>query len=379
MKNKQRLLTLIFLIFFVHSQSSGNSIPRLEPRNLQPAQSSNYMEFLKGGISLYQQKKFDEAIAMLQKASTLMPNEYRPFGLMGICYMGQLKYKSASESFAKAIALQPNDIQLYIMKANVDSGRNAPEEGLAACRKALEINPTYAEAHVMMGDILKRDEKRHAEAVNAYQSAIKIKPGLLESYPPLAEIQKLRKDEKGAEVTYRKAMEVDPKKMLGRFDLGRMLVNQGRLVEARELWDRKTSADDFTMPSFIMVLERAENLQRATTALEKNPKNPELLVQMGLTVMEGDSWVMDRRQEKAIDYFNQALKIKPGFAKAQYGICKAYMQLATTFPDKKKIADQELAKLRKLNKALALELEKYQMDVPGGIVGTPITPINLNK
>ena len=232
----------------------------------------------------------------------------------------------------------------------------------------------------MIGDTLRFEEKRQGEAISAYRTAIKLKPDYLIAYKQLAIILEQTNDEKGLEEVFKKCMELDPLKMVGRFELGRKLVKQGRLAEARELWTGKTTAVDNTIPSFIEVLERAENLNRITEALKANPKNPELLVQMGLAVMEGEPWIRDGRQEKALVYFNQALKLKPGFARAQYGICKAYIEIAAILPAKKKIADQEMIKLRMLDKARADELEQYRKGhiggIPGGIVGSPV---DLNK
>lgn len=124
------------------------------------------------------------------------------------------------------------------------------------------------------------------------------------------------------------------------------------------------------------MLERAERLEKAKDALAQKPDDPETLVQMGLVVMEGDSWVVNGRQERAIVYFEKALKIKPDFARAQYGICKAYIQTADTSKDKNKNVDEELAKLRKLDAKLADELEDYRKNYSGGI---KTVPANFNQ
>ncbi|HRH40066.1 MAG TPA: tetratricopeptide repeat protein [Pyrinomonadaceae bacterium] len=81
------------------------------------------------------------------------------------------------------------------------------------------------------------------------------------------------------------------------------------------------------------------------------PKNS---CKIGFTVMDGDSWVSDGRQVRAIEYFKKALELKPKFAMAQYGICKAYIQIADI--DKSKNVDEELAKLNKLDFNLAKEI-----------------------
>lgn len=314
-----------------------------------------------------QQRKFEEALASCAKAASLRPDDFRPHALAGYVYLAQMKLKSASESLAKAIRLQPRDKQLYLLKATADSLRGEKDEAVAACRKALELDPTYAEAYALIGDALRWDEKRRDEAVAAYRSAIKANPRLLPPYAGLGELLARAKDEKGAEEVFRQGLAADPKRMAGRFELGRLIVKQGRLAEARELWEGRTSDEDKTFPNFITLLERAENLKRATEALAQKPDDPEALVGMGLAVMEGDSWVVDGRQERAVVYFRKALEIRPGYAKAQYAICKAYIQIADTFANKKPLVDEELKKLRQLDPKLADEMEEYRKNYAGGI------------
>jgi tetratricopeptide (TPR) repeat protein len=164
-------------------------------------------------------------------------------------------------------------------------------------------------------------------------------------------------------------MAADPKGMSGRFQLGRLLLKQGKLVEARQLWEARTSDEDRQMPSFINLLMRAENMKRATEGLAQKPNDPNALIEMGLAVMAGEGWVVDGRQERAIVYFRKALAIQPNFVKAQYNIVKA---MAQYLADDDKKLKQELAKLRQLDPALAKEMEEYSKRYEGGIIGTPI-------
>lgn len=346
-------------------------------KGAQKPQDSDSDALVRTAFEQYRQQKFDEALANCAKASSLSPNDFRPHALAGLVYMAQMKLRSASEAFAKAISLQPKNKQLYLMKATADAGRGAKDEALAACRQALELDPAFAEAYAMIGETLRWDEKRRAEAIAAYQSAIKANPHLLPAYEPLGQLLASAKDEKGAEEVFRQGIAADTKRMAGRFALGRLLVKQGRLKEARELWESRTSDEDRTFPNFIALLERAEKLKQATDALAQKPNDPDALVQMGLAVMEGDSWVVDGRQERAIVYFGKALEIKPDYAKAQYAICKAYIQIADTFASKKKIVDEELAKLRRLDPKLADEMEEYRKNYSGGLRGG--TPLKVDQ
>jgi tetratricopeptide (TPR) repeat protein len=334
--------------------------------------SSETDELVRSALGLYRQGKIDEALAIVKKAADLSPNDFRPLVLTGYIYSAQRKMKSASEAFAAAIRLQPQRKELYLAKAEVDQLRNAYEEALDACRKATEVDPNYAEAYAMLGSMLTSDDKRRPEAIAALRSAIRIKPALPQPYDDLGGILESAKDEKGAEEVFQQGMAADPNHMGGRFTLGRMLVKQGRLSEARVLWDGRTSDEDRTMPQFIELLKRAENLKQATDALTQKPKDPEALIDMGLAVMEGDSWVVDGRQKRAIVFFKQALELKPASARAQYNICKAYVQITDTFSKEKKILDAEMAKLRKLDPKLADELEQYRKTYRGGIIASPV-------
>ena len=380
MKRLQRFTAACTLISAVGIFAAVTASPRTNvqsamssPQREQQTQSSEIDELLRSAFDLYRKGQYEEALANLNKAAALSPQDFRPLVLSAYVYSAQAKMKSASEAFAAAIRLQPRRKELYLAKAQADFLRNAHEEALETCRKATVIDPNYAEAYAMIGELLMYDDKRRPEAISALRSAIKINPTLAKPYDALGRLLEFAKDEKGAEEVWRQGMVADPKHMAGRFALGRVLVKQGRLSEARELWESRTSDEDRTFPNFIDLLKRAENLKRATDALVKSPNDPDTLIEMGFAVMEGESWVVDRRQERAIVYFKQAAKLKPGSARAQYGICKAYIQIADTFSKEKKRLDEEMAKLWKLDPKLAGELEQYRKTYQGGLIASPVT------
>ena len=319
--------------------------------------------------TLYQQRKFEEAVVRCDEAARLNPDEFRVHAIAGYVYMGLMKFKSASLSFAKAIKLQPGDKDLHLLKATADSWRGAADEAVAEARKSLELDPNFAPAYQTIGDALRFDKKRRDEAIAAYRSAIKTDPGLFEAYARLGGLLAEAEDERGAEEVFKQALAADPQRMAGRFELGRILVKQGRLAEARELWEGRTSDEDKTIPNFITMLERAENLKSATEALAKTPEDPDALVRMGLAVLEGDSWVEDGRQVRAIVHVKKALQIRPGFVKAQYAICKAYVQMAHNDEKLEPRLNAEIAKLRRRDAKLAKEIVEYRKNY-GGIRAT---------
>ncbi len=387
MNNLQRALIIVAIVSglsgsaIAFSSSAAYQRPAMRNAgfNAQQVEPSETQKLLQAAYQLAQQGKFDEALANCFKAIELSPDDPRPHIITGLVYASAMKLKSASESFGKAIQLKPQARlkELYLLKAEVDVRRGAQDEGIAAARKALELDPNYAEAYALIGEALRWDEKRRPEAIAAFRSAIRLKPELLPAYETLGQLLQENKDEKGAEEVLRQALAADPIQTSGRFVLGRMLVKQGRRAEARELWEGRKSDEDRTFPQFIELLKRAENLKQATDALAQKPNDPAALTDMGNAVMEGDHWVVDKRQERAIVYFRKALKVNPTYARAQQGIVKAYIQTSATFGDEKKKLDQEMAVLRKLDPALAAEMEEYRKNYKSGITVT--SPVKIDQ
>jgi len=372
MNNNSLLILVISLTAAI--SASGASIPdRTSATHALAIRRDEFHDLIKDAWQLYTEKKYDEALMKCAQASQLRPEAFEPYYISGAAYMGQWKMKSASDAFAKAISLNPTEKVLYLYKSRADRNRNASDEGVAAARTAIKLDPGYAEAYAALGDVLSIGAKNYDEIIEAYRTAIRLNPNMLNAYKELGRYLSVANDKKGAEQVFRDVMGRDPNKMVGRFDLGRLLVEEGRLKEAREVWDGRTSDKDNTFPNFIDLLDRAEKKKTAEENLAKNPNSPEALVQMGLMVMDGESWVVDGRQDKALVYFRKALDIKPSYAEAQYAICEAYVQMADAFKDKNKQVVEEIAKLRKMDAKLADKITDYRKTYSGGLKAGPST------
>jgi hypothetical protein len=128
-----------------------------------------------------------------------------------------------------------------------------------------------------------------------------------------------------------------------------------------------------TIPTFISLLKRAETRRGAVDKLAASPDDPQALLEMGFIEMDGESWVVDFRQKRAIEYFKKALAKKPDLVRAQYGICKAYVEIAAF--DKKTDADfdREIKKLRLMDAKLAGEIDEYRKTFSSGLTGAGST------
>jgi len=98
-------------------------------------------------------------------------------------------------------------------------------------RKAINLNPNFADAHSNLGAILK-DTGKLKEAEGALRKAIEIKPDYLIAHCNLGNILRDLGKLKEAEVLTRKAIELNPNFANAHFNLGNILKDLGKLKEA---------------------------------------------------------------------------------------------------------------------------------------------------
>lgn len=344
----RRFTFVLFLFLLVSGISAQTSV------------SFQIRELLTEARSLAGQQKFDEAAAKCREAMALDPKYVGPYFALGEISYIQMKFSESSEWFAKAIALSPDDKVLFVYKADADLNRKAFDEAVHACRSAIKIDPDFAQAYLLLGDTLRLGEMDLDEAAAAYRNALRLAPQYHDLVSRSGDYFSGKKSYKNAEEVYRGAMAADPDKMSGRFSLGRMLLKLDRIKEARDLWEGRTRDEGEVFPKFETLLLRAERLEAAKKAIAKTPDDAGALVELGEAVLDGDSWVVDGRQEKAIALFRQALKIQPGFVAAQKGIVKAYIELANISAGFQVNVETELAELKRLDPAQALKMEEYR-------------------
>src|SRR5215472_12629091 len=197
-------------------------------------ESQNPEELFNTAKDLLRKGQLDEAQAILKRLADAYPQSPAVHYALGLSYYGQDKYKSASEELGKVLALRPEK-EIYLLKAQLDLRRNAPEEALQTCKEAIKVAPGSGEAYVMMGEAQKALDKK-SEAVDSFRKASQLGPNYTEAFVMLGDIlsdDKLGSDQEVVDA-YSKAIEADPKHQAGRFQLGRFLVRQGKLAEARK-------------------------------------------------------------------------------------------------------------------------------------------------
>jgi len=104
------------------------------------------------GISLYEQKKFDDAIEWLDRAAESDPDNGRIFWMLAKIYESRGDGMKANAQYEKFAMANPDKAPAAFYNIGQDAFKKRNrEEAAVAFRKALELDPEYAEAHLQLG------------------------------------------------------------------------------------------------------------------------------------------------------------------------------------------------------------------------------------
>ncbi|WP_269611057.1 tetratricopeptide repeat protein [Prochlorococcus marinus] len=113
--------------------------------------------------------------------------DHRVFSNYGIILKTLGKLKEAELSIRKAIKLNPDYAEAYLNLGNVLNNLYNLKGAEKSYRKAIELNPNFAKAHSNLGTLLK-DLGKLEEAELSTRKAIQLKPNFAEAYSNLGTI-----------------------------------------------------------------------------------------------------------------------------------------------------------------------------------------------
>ena len=130
-------------------------------------------------------KQYQQAFAEAKKSSQLLADD-ATFVLLGELSLLLDNSKQAQDYFSQALVINPNSVSALINSANL---KNKPQEAESLYKKALDVQPLNADAHINYADFLYR-QHRLIEALEEYRHAVILAPKRTEISNNLGIIQK---------------------------------------------------------------------------------------------------------------------------------------------------------------------------------------------
>lgn len=188
-----------------------------------------YEEMIACGAEQFAQGNIKEAVDLLNRASALKPELFRPHYNLGQIYEAQGKYKEAAAAYKRAAPLKIDEgmgeTQMDMMSAhfnlaNVYARLNDHAQAVATLQEVIRRLPQpYHTPHYNLGLSLAALGK-HQEAVSAFNEATKIKADYSEAYYNLGLAHTKLEEWPQAVAAFKQALEHNPDYAQAHYNLG---------------------------------------------------------------------------------------------------------------------------------------------------------------
>ncbi len=212
-------------------------------------------------------------------------------------------------------------------QGNAHFGNNRLEEAIACYRRAIELNPRYAEVYNNLGFVLQFQNKLD-EAVACYRKAIEYNPDLLQANRNLGLALLSLEQSDAAEISFLKVVELDPEHAEALQSLGVIAGQRGDFAQAETLLRRaiKLRPDYAEAHSNLgIVLQRVGQFDNAVASYRKALKiKPDLAdahSNLGFVLQELGQF------HAAVASCHRALEIKSDLADAHCNLGLALQEL----------------------------------------------------
>jgi len=220
-----------------------------------------HLEYLKARHSFFggSPAAMDLALRHARRALELDPTSALAWSVLANCHIFRSirgmdppaeATAAAMAAVKRALQLDPSVADAHVSLGTILSHSGDIAGGLRALEKAVELNPGLGEAHILLGRALYAYE-RHAEAHAAMNKALSIDPLSMMSYTGVGDAYYFARDYEKSVFNFRMGIELDP-----RFDgihtgLARSLEALGRFDEARaEYEEGRRLSGGLAGPSF---------------------------------------------------------------------------------------------------------------------------------
>lgn len=220
------------------------------------------------GLDLFALGRYEEAAAMLNKASALDPRDLPTLDTLGKAYIRTRNFKGLNDVFQRVMAIDPDSAEAHALMGVADDNLFKEDEALKEFQAALKANPLYPGAHTSMGIVywrndnldaaesefalelqhypkdpvanctmgrIRQRQSRYAEAVIYLDAALTVNPSYRDALLALGQTQLSLNQPQAALDPLRRAIALDDKDAEGHFLLGTALAKVGLTTEgARE-------------------------------------------------------------------------------------------------------------------------------------------------
>jgi len=267
--------------------------------------SSQYSEvdLIQKALKFHVEGNISEAIKCYQHCLKQGINDHRVYSNFGVILQNLGKLKEAEILTRKAIEINPNFADAYSNLGNILGDLGELQEAEISIRKAIAINPNFADAYSNLGNIL-QGLGRLQEAEILTRKAIEINPNFADAYSNLGNILRDLDKLQEAEIYTRKAVELNPDCAISQRELGICLYLLGDVDSALKFIVKANYLDPQELGSQILlsIFQKEKDSQNLDLKIHKKK------ISLDEKVLESNPMIINRPVES--DLIDCLYKIK---------------------------------------------------------------------
>ena len=292
---------------------------RLDPRNYGAAKIL--------AKALTQDKKYKEAVSLIESMLRQVPDDPDLIGNLGLAYLGLKDKDKAKETFVHLLELAPDNSRALAFLTALTADKDLAK-ATAFVEEHIRKAPKAGGHYMLLGDLLAR-QKKNEEAIAAFNKAQELAPDNPQPYIVTARLMASlgKTDQAVAELS--QLLVKQPDSLPANMGLATLYEIQGKHQEAKEKYKKVLSVEPNSAAAannlaWIIASEKdgdlGEALRLAMLAKQAMPDEPHIADTLGFVHLQRQSYPL------AIAQFQQALDNRPDdpiitmhLAQAQYG------------------------------------------------------------
>ena len=226
---------------FLHNQYQG-AVAKLEAVRSLGSQDFTYYNLL--GTAYYELGNAREASDEFQNALRLDPKNEQVYFNLGMLYLKFRTPELANLVFEHGLKEVPGSPLLWMGMGLTQHLAEQTEKAAVALKKAIELDPAFTDAYIVLGDVLESDNKLE-DALPVFEAAIRKQPDSYIGYFYCGKILLKMNDGRLEQAIeqLRKTVQLAPDFAEGRYELGRALEHAGKTREAISEYEASTRRD----------------------------------------------------------------------------------------------------------------------------------------
>ncbi len=266
----------------------------LSQQPADPADSAAIDPLYKLGLSYLTVGDARKAVPPLEQLLKKDPDNLDGKLMLARAYQGAGQQQKAKELLDKAILANPEEPSLRAQRGQLARSLEDFESAVLHYKKAVELSPADAQLTYNLAEALHFSSRPRADAIAMYLKALELNPRLVEAKVNLGKAYAEKGEYSKAKETLLEATRLEGADAEAHYNLGVIFMRENNLVAALSSYE---------------------------AALKLNPRHAQALNNMGVA--------LDAKGEpkRALDYFKQSALADPTFAEAFFNQGMSYMRL----------------------------------------------------